>query len=349
MTVHFFTKGNKNAGSSRQRAFFVAEKLNQRGIHTIVHKPPLIFVSQTLWPQKKRLIIDFLKIFTHIKKDDVIYLQRAIYNKYFFILIVLYKIFFDRKIIFDFDDAIYLHSFLKTKTLVRLADVVIVGSHTLAIWAYKYNKKVEIIPTSVCFSQYERFTKNYTTENKVITIGWIGGAKDQFENLKILKAPLQKLVSKGLLVKFVLIGAQKFMPVYNLFSDIKGLETSIIDTLRWDNPNAVPSYIQQFDIGVMPLTDDEWNRGKCAFKAIEYMACGVATICSAVGENNYLIQDGNNGLLVANTEEWFNKLRLLILNSDLRQKLGKNGQQSIKERYSYDVSIPRIINILNKI
>ncbi len=111
MTIHFFTKGGKNAGSSRQRAFLIVEELNKKAIKSIVHEPPLILVSKVHWPKKFKLILQYLKIFAQIKKNDIVFLQRTIYNKYFFILIILYKLIFRRKMIFDFDDAIYLHSF----------------------------------------------------------------------------------------------------------------------------------------------------------------------------------------------------------------------------------------------
>ena len=159
MTIHFFTKGDKNAGSSRQRAFFVAEELNKKNIKAIVHQPPLVLTSEAPWPKKSKLIFQYLKIFTQIKKTDIIFLQRAIYNKYFFILIVLHKLIFRRKMIFDFDDAIYQHSFLKTKILTKLADVIIVGSHSLRDWAKQYNKNVYIVPTCVKFEKYKKFHK----------------------------------------------------------------------------------------------------------------------------------------------------------------------------------------------
>ncbi|MCX6731733.1 MAG: glycosyltransferase [Candidatus Parcubacteria bacterium] len=349
MTIHFFTKGDKNAGSSRQRAFLMAEELNKRGIKAIVHQPPLILASITSWLGKFRLLLQYLKIFKDIKKDDIIYLQRAIYNKYFFILIIFYKLIFRRKMIFDFDDAIYMHSFSKTKTLSKMADAVVVGSHALAEWAKKYNKNVYIIPTCVKFENYEKFSQNYFNDNRKIVIGWIGGAIDQYENLKLLVPALERLTKNGIFIKFILIGALKYQKVYDLFQNIRGIETEFIDALDWNDPTAVPAHIQKFDVGVMPLLDNEWNRGKCAFKAIEYMACGVATVCSAVGECKFLIKDGLNGFLAKNVDELFVRIRQLALDKELRIKLGKEGQKTIYEEYSYKANIPKLIGILQKI
>ncbi len=359
MTIHFFTKGPKTAGSSRQRAFLVAEELNQRGIKAIVYPPPLILGSKTSWPKKIKLILKYLKIFTKIKKEDIIYLQRTIYNKYFFVLIVLYKFIFKRKIIFDFDDALYLHSspessirrrsYFKTKTLTQIADAVVVGSHALYEWAKKYNQKVYLIPTSLKFENYQKFTKNYSIAKEKITIGWVGGAVDQYDNLKLLTSVFERLINSGLPIKFLLIGALGSKKVYDLFQNIRGLDVEFIDALNWAGPTAVPSHIQRFDIGVMPLVDNKWSRGKCAFKAIEYMACGIATICSAVGENNYLIEDGGNGFLAKDEDEWYNKFKQLILDKNLREKLGKEGQKTIKDKYSYQSNIPKLIEIFKKL
>ncbi len=347
--IHFFTKGDRDAGSSRQRAFLVAEELSKRGIKSAVHQPPLVLASRIPWPKKIKPIWQYLKIFKGIKKGDIIYLQRTIYNKYFLILIVFYKLVFRRKMVFDFDDAIYLHSFFKTKILTKLANVVIVGSHTLADWAGKYNKNTYLIPTCLKFDNYKRFSKDYLKNGEKITIGWIGGAIDQYDNLRLLVPVFKRMIADGLSIRFFLIGALGHKKVYNLFRNVEGLDVKFVDTLDWINPIAVPSCIQKFDIGVMPLVDSEWNRGKCSFKAVEYMACGVASICSAVGENNYLIRDGENGFLANSTDEWADKIKIIYDNPELTAKIGREAQRTIKNKYSYEANIPILQAILAKI
>jgi len=352
MVIHFFTKGEKDAGSARQRAFLVAEELNKMGIRAVVHQPFLTLGSTSPWLKKIKALWRYLKILKGIKKNDLVFLQRTVYNKYFLLLIVIYKFLFKPKIIFDLDDALYLQSlqlFLKIKILTKLADAVIMGSHALAEWAKKYNSNVSIIPTSVRFENYSKYSKEYPSVFNKLNIGWIGGAIDQFENLKLLVPIFKKLIEEKVPVKFTLIGALKYKPVYELFQGIEGLETEIIDSLDWANPEMVPSHIQKFDIGVMPLIDNKWNRGKCSFKAIEYMTCGVVTICSPVGENNYLIRDGENGFLADETEDWVAKIKKLIKDPSLIKKLGKAGQRTIEKEYSYKVTIPKLIKIIQKL
>ncbi|MDD4214679.1 MAG: glycosyltransferase, partial [Bacteroidales bacterium] len=93
---------------------------------------------------------------------------------------------------------------------------------------------------------------------------------------------------------------------------------------------------QEFDIGIMPLPDDEWSRGKCGFKGLQYMALGIPAVLSPVGVNTEIVQDGVNGFLAANDEEWIEKLSLLIESPDLRKKIGLNGRKTIVEKYSFN-------------
>lgn len=349
MIVHFFTKGDMNIASSRHRAFLLAEELNKFGVKSVVHWPPIELISKTSWPYKLRLIFAVFLEILKIKKGDIIYLQRTIYNKFFFVFIVFFKLIFGRKMIFDFDDAIYLHSFFKTKTLSRLADAVVIGSHVLADWAKKYNKNVFIVPTCVKFLSYNKYSRLRRPPNKKFTIGWVGHGPAHFKNLKIIKPVFEELIKKGLVFKFILAGSLKSQKVYSLFRDIKGLDADFIDSVDWRDSEAMPKIIQNFDIGLMPLIDNEFNRGKCAFKAIEYMACAVPAIVSPVGESNYLIKDEENGFLAGSKEEWIEKITKLYQNKDLVEKIGNNAEETIAKNYSYEAITPKFIEIFNKL
>jgi len=250
-----------------------------------------------------------------------------------------------RKLIFDFDDAVYLHSYFKTRVLTELADVVTVGSHALYDWAKKYNKNVYLIPTSVKFENYSIHPKNFSLRLEKFTIGWLGNGPAHYENLKILREVLMRVV-KDEGYKLLLIGSLGSEDVYNLFTDIKGLEVEFIDKI---DPELASDFIKTFDVGVMPLTDDEWSLGKCALKAIEYMACAVPTIASSVGENKYLIDDGNNGFLASGISEWVNKINLLKNDPNLAERIGKVGKETIEKEYTFSINIPKIIKIIEKL
>lgn len=351
MTIHFFTKGNERLPDSRQRAFRIADELNAHGIVSVVHWPPVVLMSDTPWPKKFSLIVSIVRSLFAIKKGDIVFLQRTISNKYFFVIMVVYLKLFRRKMIFDFDDAIYMHDFYKTKKLTQMADVVIVCSRALEQWAKQYNKNVHIIHTTVKLSAYEKFTKNYARDIDPITIGWIGTAKFHYGNLEFLAAVLGKLVKKTQKpFMFTLVGAQQYRKVYDLFEKIPGLHATFVDSLEWNNPESIPKEIQSFDIGVNPLVEkSEWNLARSSFKPYEYMACGVANVTSNVGEITNVIRDGVNGMLADSADEWVEKLERLIVDKELRTKIGKAGQETMREYEAYEAVMPRMVGLINSL
>jgi len=353
MKVHFFTKGPFSTASSRQRAFLIAEYLRNNKIESIVHTPSLLEWGKASFFKKIKIFFKYLKIFLSIKKNEIIFLQRTIYNKYFFVLILVYKVLFKRKIIFDFDDACYLtswRSYLKTRVLSQISDAVIVGSHSLKKWAQQYNQNVFLVPTSIPFYLYKKYSVYYREKNKKVVIGWIGSGRAHYRNLQVLVPVFKELLKENLPFKFVLIGGMGEKKIHSLFSGIEGLDFEIIDELNWSDPSQVPSHIQKFDIGVFPYFEDsEWNRGKCAFKAIEYMGCAVPTVAQAIGENKFLIEHKKTGFLVNSKEEWVKVLKSLILDENLREKIGKAGQEKVKKEYSLEGNIPKIIKILKSL
>jgi len=347
MKVHFFTKGDRNTASSRQRAFLVAEELAKRGVETVMCTPPINTISETSWPEKGRLIFTTYKNVWKVKRGDVVFLQRAIQNKYFFAALIFQTIVFRQKTILDLDDAIYLHSPFKTKIAARMANVVIVGSHSLMGWAKKYNKNVYLVPTGVNISDYEKFSSIRHEQNKKFTIGWIGNGPAHYENLRLLVPVFTELAAWRSDILFQLVGALGDTKIYELFNTIAGMQVEIIDALNWSDQEAAPRTIQRFDVGVMPLEDSEWNRGKCAFKAVEYMACGVPVVLSRVGENAFLVRDGENGMLAMSTEEWVEKIKQLYMNESLRKQIGESGKESAENGYSISTNAEDLYSIIS--
>ena len=347
MTIHYFTFSNVQGGSSRQRAFRVVDELRARGLSVVIHTPPVLDISRTRWPKKFLLILQVVRSLFSIKKGDIIYLQRTISNKYFFVIMVAYIWFFRRKMIFDLDDPVWLHSFFKTKMFTKMADVVVTCSHAQAEWARQFNKNVHIIHIALDLAAYKKFTKDYSTPVNPVVIGWVGTGPEHLYNLQDLAAVFEQLLKKSPIpFKFVLIGALKNKKVYEVFQTIPGLNVEFIDALDWNNPESVPREIQKFDIGVLPhKAEGEWNKAKTSFKILEYMACGVASVVSDFGEMPYIVTDGTNGFLSSSQEEWAEKLEQLIADKDLRARLGKAGQERVREEYSFDAIIPRLIEI----
>ena len=349
MTVHFFPKGDIRSSTARYRGYLLADALEKAGFEIVVHRPPTWRPAFKLSLNRLKEFIGHFKVLAGLKKGDVVYLVRTVYQIDFLLLVLFLKIFLNKRVIFDFDDPIFLRRRMKTKMklLTSLADAVFAGSHYLADWAGKYNRNVHLIPTSVPLEIYEKYSHEKSASTFII--GWVGIGPNHYDNFQLLAPVFKRLIEQRVAFKFVLIGSLGNQKIHQLFKGIKGLEVEFVDDLNWENPENVAGQIGRFDIGVMPLLDTPANRGKCAFKAVEYMSCCVPTIISPVGENRYLIKDGVNGYLAETTEEWVGKIKSLHENHSLARSLGVQGQETIRQHYSYQAQVPKIARIIKEL
>ena len=107
--------------------------------------------------------------------------------------------------------------------------------------------------------------------------------------------------------------------------------------------------LASFDIGIMPLPDDRWSKGKCGMKALQFMAMGIPTICSPVGVNTDIIQDDQNGFIAATEDEWIEKLTRLLRSAELRQRLGHAGRVTVEEKYSALTQAPKVYEVFKSV
>lgn len=267
----------------------------------------------------------------NLSKYDVIFIYRAaaIIGPAFIERLIKLS---GRPIVFDFDDAIFLQhtneanklfSWLKfagkTGSICRLSTSVTVGNAWLGEYAKKFNPNVTIIPSSVNTDIYLPQPKAKRDHNKII-VGWTGSSTSQ-THLEMFAPTLKKMLERRAFELHVHSDREPSLP------DIPFVWH------RWTAENEV-EVISNFDIGIMPLPDDEWSLGKCSMKALLYMSLGIPTICSDVGMNREVIQNGENGFLASTEEEWFEHLENLIDNDDLRTKLGKAARATVVEKYS---------------
>lgn len=337
-------------GSSRQRVWLLAEHLkNAYGYdYEIMHS-----ISHSLWlPSLKRFRA--LKN-TYYKLQDtnykLIYVHKSLFpwDIIFFILFAKWR--WSKKIIYDLDDAEWLHSPRKSVSLARRADYVVCGSHAIFEWAQKHNAHCLLMPTVVDHDIYHAHRVDHATRDP-ITIGWVGAGRAHFRqgNFTLIKPALEELAKKNMSFRFVIIGAQYCQPLKNFFRGLS-FETIFIDKLDWRDPASVARAIHdyQFDIGLMPLVDTPFNQAKCAFKAIEYMACGVPVVASNVGENAVAIKHGKTGLLVNTQKEWGAAIETLLADPALRKEMGETGQKRARVYYSYEAVLPFYRDTLQQI
>ncbi len=251
-----------------------------------------------------------------------------------------------KPLIFDFDDAIFLpaksssNNFIerlkrpgKISRIIAMSSYVIAGNSYLADYALKFNKSVCVIPTAIDLDRYLQ-KENYAAGE--VVIGWTGSATT-LDFLNRLESVFRKLSSRFKNIKIKVIGGD---------FHINGLPNII--SQPWSLDSEIEC-LKTFDIGIMPMPDNDWTRGKCGFKAILYMGMAIPCVCSPVGVNKEIVQDGVNGFLADSDEEWFNKLSILIEDSGLRRKMGCLGRKTIEERYSVRVNAPKFLDVIKKV
>lgn len=279
----------------------------------------------------KGVLIRIKDVFRY-KKYDIIFIQR---EALFFGTSIFENLAFrsGAYVIFDFDDSIWLADTSpgnkkwewikrpkKFYDNVRHAHCVIAGNDYLAEKAKPYNQNVLVIPTSIDAKLHVPLPAE-GLKNKV-TIGW-SGSISTIKHFEGLLPELHQIKNRyGDLIQFKVIGDPQYK------NDSLG-----VISVPWTEADEVKQ-LNSLDIGLMPLPDDEWANGKCGLKGLSYMACGVATVMSAVGVNKQIIKDGENGFLIWHESEWHEKLVRLIEDKSLRERFGENGRATVLEGYS---------------
>ena len=248
-------------------------------------------------------------------------------------------------IVYDFDDAIFLPSvseankaisFLKypgrVAQILRRSRHVVVGNDFLAEYALKHNSAVTVIPTAVDTTRFVPRVGG-PAEGRDLVVGWIG-SPTTFPYLESIADLLAEVARRH---RFTLKVSGAGRPVR--FSGVT------VNEVPWSMADEV-SLFNTCDIGVYPLTDDEWSKGKCGFKAIQCMACGVPVVAAAVGVNREIIVDGENGFLASTPAEWTEKLGRLLADPVLRARMAAAGRKTIEARYSLEVTAPRLAAVL---
>jgi glycosyltransferase involved in cell wall biosynthesis len=249
-----------------------------------------------------------------------------------------------KKVIFDFDDAIHIghqdiraakyswiyqlkYGSVVNETLRHCAHVI-AGNRTLSDHALRFNSQVSIIPTVVDLDQYAY--RPPCASSEMLTIGWMG-SRSTSPYLVGIEAALQRL-SKAHpgKIRFRLYGHQQRKLNLPNFESLPFSLATEIDDLR------------TIDIGVMPLPDNDWTRGKCAFKAIQYMALGIPTVVSPVGMATELIEHNVNGFCAQTPQEWFEVLDHMVSDVEIRRRFSAEGRKTIEARYSLQAWGPRL-------
>lgn len=288
-----------------------------------------------------------LKDLMRCKDYDIIFIYREAH--------FLGNTFLEKKIkksgvplVYDFDDAIWLNDIStgnhnlkwlknskKTSQIIALSSLTIVGNKFLYDYAKKYNKNVTIIPTSINTNYH--CPKGAKKKNDSVCIGWTGSVTTlkHFERAIPFLKKIKEIYKEKVIFKLI-VDIDYSVPELDLKNTKWKKETEIAE-------------LNGIDIGIMPLPNDDWSKGKCGFKGLQYMSLEKATVMSPVGVNNEIIEHGINGFLADSDEEWLEILKKLIDSENLRTRIGKAGRETIVEKYSLDKQQQILLDWLEKL
>jgi glycosyltransferase involved in cell wall biosynthesis len=340
MRVIFFTRYTRKGASSRLRTFQYIDFLEANGISCQVS--PLfsdeyleeVYRSKThnKW-QAAKSFITRLYVLTGVYRYDKVVIEKELFP---FLPSVVEWILYQFNIgyIVDYDDAVF-HNYdihpngiirailgRKIQRVMKYASLVVAGNAYIREYAVKVgSRNIKTIPTVIDLARYK--PTNFSQTN-VFTIGWIG-SPITFKYMVTLKQALEELSSRyDVIVK--LIGADKLL----------GLENGNELLLPWSENHEVEQ-IQSFDVGVMPMEDNIWERGKCGYKLIQYMGCGVPIVGTPIGVNRSIIQDGLNGFSATTDAEWLRHLEYLITHPAERKVMGERGRVFVESHFALQV------------
>jgi glycosyltransferase involved in cell wall biosynthesis len=235
------------------------------------------------------------------------------------------------RIVFDIDDALFSSPAgvrnsaqeRKYKALVPNYDLVIAGNAFLDRFFLQFGPS-RIVPTII---DTDRFVPGSRTDQRPVTIGWTGVSS----NMRFLSSvfPVLRELQELRAVHILIVSDSN----PSIIGELAGLS---IEWIPWSEHEEVEQ-LHRIDIGIMPLDDSEWTRGKCGFKLLQYMAVGVPAVASPIGVNSEIIEHGTSGFLAATQHEWREHLTTLCDQSDLRIAMGARARQRVCERYSVDV------------
>ncbi len=326
--VGFVPLYNNHFPSSRYRVHQFLEPLSRQGFQCVCLEAP---------EKNFRKRLTYLPpLFKLAKTSDLLVVQKRTFPSW--VLQLLARM--NPRIIFDLDDAIYLQPERRSQVLrlIKMADWVIAGNRTLADYVRSYNPHVWIIPTVVDTRLYAPPEGPRHAGDERIVLGWIGINPNRGDLFPL------KPVFDGLADRY-----QGRVVLRIVSSSPLVMETRLaVEFVPW-TIEAGQHSLQQFDIGLMPLADNEWNRGKCAFKLIQYLASGAPAVASPVGANTEVLLEGETGHLANTPSEWIAALSDLIENEPTRFRLGQRGRQHVIDHYSIEAVLPLLVEVIHTV
>jgi glycosyltransferase involved in cell wall biosynthesis len=366
MKILYLTKYTRMAGSSRMRSYQYFPYLKKAGMSMTV-KP--FFDDDYLkdfYAGKKNIstviksyLRRFFVLFSVFKYDRIV-IEKEIFPFLPAVAEWMLNLFGVRYIV-DFDDAIF-HNYdlssnplmkkllgSKIAKIMKYSGTVVAGNAYLADYAKKSGaKKIEIIPTVIDIKRYpsknndtalQSFRvgeKNVSEDDKEFIVGWIG-TKTTFEkHLLPCKDWIKELQDEDQNINFHIVGVTEEMDL-----------GKNVEYIQWTEDTEV-SEILKMDVGIMPLQNSQWEKGKCAYKLIQYAACGIPGVASDVGMNKEVCVDDITGKIAFTNQDWKDHIMFLKNNSSLKKEMGNRARQLVEQKYCVQVTADKWCKILSK-
>lgn len=344
--VGFLTRYGELGASSRVRALQFLPSLKAQGL--ACHWYPLLgdayvrslYAGQRSWREVAAAYWNRLITSATWRQHSLLWVEKELFPLLPFAL--ERQLLQGRRLILDFDDAVFHNYDLSPRPLIRRwlgdkidrlmarADLVTAGNSYLAERARQAGaRRVERLPSCIHLERYP--APSAAPEAEALRVVWIGSPATA-HYLDLLRAPLLTLASRRL-VALRVIGAP--LPIWAQGAALTG------QSLPW-SPEREAADIAAADVGVMPLHDSPWEQGKCSFKLVQYMACGLPVLASPVGMNRDVVESGVNGYLVDGEQSWIESLDALARDPGLRRRMGAAGRELVETSYCVQAQSPRL-------
>lgn len=354
MKVLVFTKYPRMGASSRLRTLQYLPLLEQQGFEFTVQSLFDEAYLKNLYSKGSRSRLAVLKYYFKrlitlltAPRYDLLWIEKELFP-YLPAFAERILTLFDVRYIVDYDDAIFHNYDLSSNPIIRRllahkidkvmmhSECVMAGNRYLAARAKSAGaKNIQLLPTVVDHSRYQSRPEN---DANLLTVGWIGSPSTQKYVVEIFSA-LQAVHQKTPF-RLLLVGATDEISV-----QLPGLQ---VEVQPWSEESEV-DLICSMDIGIMPLQDGPWEKGKCGYKLIQYMASGVPVVASDVGVNSEIVNHWSVGFLASNDSEWQEALASLLTDLSLREQYGSNGRLAVEKYYSLHAQLPMLLSVLNSI
>ncbi len=355
MNVAFLSKYSRLGASSRLRTLQYLPDLKRAGIEVTRHSLFDDEYLETLYSGEGRSLssvvkryVERIKVLRGLNNVDLIWIEKEAlpYLPYW-----LERALMPRNVpyVVDYDDAIFHNYNLSSRVLIRKflgnkiakvmanSKVVVSGNDYLANYAKKAGAScIEYVPTTVDITRYPYVGSNNTSIATHPIIGWIGSPSTQDYVLRL--KPVLEALHQELGIRLVLVGAQPALA--DQFGDVP------VEVISWSEEREAMA-IANFDVGIMPLPDAPWERGKCGYKLIQYMAGGKPVVASAVGVNIEIVSNWHCGLLAESLEDWYQALHKILTSPSERNRFGLSGRKAVELQFSLQAQVPRLAKILH--